>query len=129
MVKCNPGDQVICRLRDHIIVSVYDDKWDNEEIFDIICLYDEGYLIYVSLDSILKDCIYITANNYKKFAADKKFIDSYVYYITDHKIVRMHKKIDGMCCIKCQTFYGMAAPNQSDGTLICWSCSRWPHYD
>ena len=29
---------------------------------------------------------------------------------------------DGCSCIKCEEFYPFGEPNQSDGTLICWSC-------
>lgn len=29
---------------------------------------------------------------------------------------------DGMSCKSCKEFYPMAEPNQSDGTLICYSC-------
>ena len=29
---------------------------------------------------------------------------------------------DGMNCKSCKEFYPMAEPNQSDGTLICYSC-------
>lgn len=31
---------------------------------------------------------------------------------------------DGCRCKKCQDWYPMAEPNQSDGTLICWSCRQ-----
>lgn len=29
---------------------------------------------------------------------------------------------DGMDCCKCRKFFKFAAPNQDDGTMICWSC-------
>ena len=35
---------------------------------------------------------------------------------------------DGMFCRKCQTFYQFAEPNQTDGSLICYSCRKSPFY-
>lgn len=34
----------------------------------------------------------------------------------------VNAKGDGCFCTKCNNFYPMAQPNQSDGTLICYSC-------
>lgn len=34
---------------------------------------------------------------------------------------------DGMYCRKCRTFYHFAEPNQSDGTLLCYSCRNNPY--
>lgn len=34
---------------------------------------------------------------------------------------------DGMFCRKCQSFYKYAEPNQSDGTLLCYSCRNSPY--
>lgn len=34
---------------------------------------------------------------------------------------------DGMFCRKCQVFYNYAEPNQSDGTLLCYSCRNNPY--
>ncbi|KKN60284.1 hypothetical protein LCGC14_0533340 [marine sediment metagenome] len=35
-------------------------------------------------------------------------------------LVAAHR--DGMDCCKCNNFFQFAAPNQDDGTMICWSC-------
>ncbi len=40
---------------------------------------------------------------------------------------KKNKKIDGMHCKKCQTFYHYAEPNQSDGSMICYSCRQNPY--
>lgn len=32
---------------------------------------------------------------------------------------------DGCICEKCEEYYPYAVPNQSDGTLICWSCRHF----
>lgn len=45
----------------------------------------------------------------------------------DAYISNKNKKIlDGMYCRKCQCFYHYAEPNQSDGTLLCFSCRSSP---
>lgn len=41
--------------------------------------------------------------------------------------VRKRKHPDGMFCQKCQSFYEFAESNQSDGTLICYSCRQNPY--
>lgn len=128
MAQCSPGDSVVCRVKDNTIVSAYEDKWEQEVVFDIISVYEQGYMIYVPVDMSLKDTVLITKNNYKKFHTDKKFIDSTSYYITDFKIIRIFKKLLGLRCIKCDTFYDMAEPNTPDGKLICWSCKKYPFY-
>lgn len=41
--------------------------------------------------------------------------------------VRRRKHPDGMFCRKCQSFYQYAEPNQTDGTLLCYSCRSSPY--
>jgi hypothetical protein len=122
------GDQVVCHLKDNSIISIYEGAFDLEFIFDIIAAYDDSYIIYIPYDMFVKDSIYINKTNYKLFNLDKKFIDSYVCRISEHKIARVHNKLDGMCCCKCKQFYSMATANQEDKTLICWSCGKYPSY-
>jgi hypothetical protein len=124
----SPGDTVVCRIRNGIIIDTRDEEWENEAIFDIICIYGDGYLIYVPAGICLKDQITLTKENFIKFNADKKFIGSEIYYITDYRIVKVHSKIDGICCNKCGEFYRYAASNQDDGTFTCWSCRNYKFY-
>lgn len=35
--------------------------------------------------------------------------------------------LDGMFCRKCKTFYKYAEANQTDGTLLCYSCRSNPY--
>lgn len=127
-MACSPGDKVVCHIKDGVIVNTYDDDWQDEVIFEIICTYGDGYLIYVPVGLFLKDSLILTKENFIKFNADKKFIGSDVYYITDYRITKVHSKLDGLCCVKCGEFYNYAAANQEDGTLICWSCKNYPYY-
>lgn len=39
---------------------------------------------------------------------------------------RKDNRPDGMFCKNCQIFYHFAEPNQSDGTLLCYSCRNNP---
>ena len=36
--------------------------------------------------------------------------------------VQIFNGLDGFPCKKCTNFFPLSAPNQKDGTLICWSC-------
>ncbi len=40
---------------------------------------------------------------------------------------RNRKHPDGMLCDKCKSFYEFAEPNQSDGSMICYSCRHNPY--
>lgn len=128
MAQFLPGDSVVCRIKDSIIVSAYEDKWEEELVFDIMSMYEEGYMIYIPIDMYLRDCVHLTSSNHKKYNAEKRFIDSDAYYITDYKIIRIHRKLDGIRCMKCDTFCGMATSNRPDNKLLCWHCSKYPTY-
>lgn len=128
MATLTLGDSVVCRLRDNAIISVYENEADEEIIFDIIAVYDDSYIIYIPSDRYIVDSIYITKSNYKLFNLEKKFIDCYVCRITEHKVFRVHSKLDGMACCKCKQFYQMAVATQDDNTLICWNCKNYKFY-
>lgn len=129
MARCSPGDSIVCHIRHNALVNIYEEKWDKSHIFDIVSIHGEGYMIYVPYDIILNDSIVLTRDNIHKFNADKRFIDSTTHYITDYKIISIYRKLDGLTCNKCKTFYSMSEANQPDGTLICWSCRKYPHFD
>jgi hypothetical protein len=40
---------------------------------------------------------------------------------------RKRKFPDGMICRKCQAFYDFAEPNQSDGSMVCYTCRTNPY--
>jgi hypothetical protein len=40
---------------------------------------------------------------------------------------RRRKFPDGMFCRKCRVFYEFAESNQSDGTLLCYTCRNNPY--
>jgi hypothetical protein len=122
MGELRVGDQVICLIQSKSIVNAYDATYERKQIFEIIALYADGLLLYVPTDVILIDCFDITKLNYQKFGINKRFIGSQCYYITDHKVVGIHERADGMSCIRCGEFFPMAEANLPDGTMKCWQC-------
>ena len=129
MPACCPGDKVVCPLKDGKIVSVYEMSFDTKEIFEIICMYDEGYLIYVPHTSIVGGMFCVDIANYKKYGLDIKYVNSNVCYISDYKIAAIHEKADGISCIECKEFFPMASSNKDDGTFLCWACRMYPIYN
>lgn len=125
MSDLRPGDAVVCRIREDEIINSYANYYEYEYIFNIISNYEDGYIIYVPSSIFLKDTIDITINNYKKYNADRKFIDSIGYYITDHKIASIYSRLDGCLCKICGDFSKFAKPNQMDETFICWCCRKY----
>ena len=128
MTACLPGDKIFCYVKDSKIVSVYEIVAVSREIFEIIRLYDEGYLIYIPDDISIQDTIHIDNGNYKYYGLDTKYIGSDVYYISEYKIAGIHSRLDGMRCSKCNDFFPMAEPNMENGTLMCWRCRKYPIY-
>src|SRR5271166_1849423 len=109
MARFAAGDQVVCQVRNRCIVSMYDSEYDEQRVFEIISVYDEGYFVYVPLDVDLRDTIYIDKSNYAKMNINKRFCDSDVYYITDFKVLSVYKQSDGLCCNRCGDFFYMSA--------------------
>lgn len=128
MVHCSPGDQVLCRIKDNVIVSTYNDLFDETQLFDVVGIYDETYILHVPSLLTLKDSIHINYNNHKKYGLESKFIDINVCLTAEHKILRIYYRMDGMCCRVCKDFHPMASPNQFDNTLVCWRCRKYPTY-
>lgn len=40
---------------------------------------------------------------------------------------RKRKYPDGMVCKKCEAFFEFAEPNQTDGSLVCYTCRTNPY--
>jgi hypothetical protein len=128
MAQCSPGDQIICHLKNGQIISVYEDEWDGRHIFDIVSIYDNGYLIYIPQAMVIKESFEITKWNYKGLGTKIKFIGSTVCYITDHNIMGIYSKIDGVHCDECGEFYRFAEADKITDKLTCWACRAYPYY-
>jgi hypothetical protein len=126
--RLSPGDQVICKIKDDKIVNIYESNDTQKKIFDIVSKYNEGYLIYIPLSLFLQNTIYIYKNNYIQYNIDKRFIDSSVCFITEHNVLAIYSRLDGLCCAHCGEFCQMAVSNQEDGTFVCWICVNYRIY-
>jgi hypothetical protein len=128
MTQLSPGDRVICRIKDGKISNVYEATWDDVQVFDIISVVNDNYIIYVPQDMALKQTFVLDKAHYKQFNASAKFIDSTVCIINEHEIIDVYSKLDGQCCSKCNEFISMAEPSKTAESFICWSCKKYPSY-
>lgn len=126
MTRLKPGDRIDCRVKSATIVSPYK-NYDEVRTFEIVSTDKYGYYLYVPHYYCLKGTV--VANNYqcKTLGIDKKFLDENIIYVQDNMIALVHDKLDGLSCKICKEFFGYAASNQPDGTLICFSCRANPY--
>jgi hypothetical protein len=126
MTKLKPGDRVDCRVKASTIVSPYK-SYDEIRTFEIVAIDNHGYYLYVPHYYSLKGTT--VANRYQcgALGIDKKFLDENIVYIQENMIAHVHEKMDGLSCKICREFFRYAAPNQGDGSLICYSCRQNPY--
>lgn len=127
MVDLKIGDKIVCKIKGSRIVPS-DEEYDETHVFEVISSNYQGWHIYVPPYVAIKDTITISERNYASLGINKKFIGWDCIFITSYFVVRVHDIIDGMICSKCNEYYAMSQPNQEDGTLICFSCRRYPIY-
>lgn len=126
MSRLKPGDRVDCRIKDSTIVHPYK-SYDEIKTFEIIATDAQGYYLFVPIYLTIKGSV--TADKYRcrHLNIDKKFIDEQMIYVPEGMIYQVSNIMDGMTCCKCGEFYAMAAPNQENGTLVCFSCRSNPY--
>jgi hypothetical protein len=138
MAKLKSGDRVDCCVKHNNIVNPYSEDYEEIITFDIIGVKEEhsyhsdysecsGYFLFVPCYKIIKDSVTITGLLAKQKGINKKFIGEQTIYIQDSLIAKVSSVLDGLFCTHCNEFYEMSSPNQSDGTLLCWSCRRNPY--
>lgn len=138
MAKLKSGDRVECRVKCNNIVSPYIEDYEEIITFDIIAAsieyshysdYSEcsGYFLFVPCYRIIKDSVTVSSLLAKQKGINKKFIGEQTIYIQENLIAKISSILDGLFCSHCHDFYEMAAPNQPDGTLLCWACRRNPY--
>ena len=121
MTRLKPGDHINCCIKDCIVVSPYQ-EYDDVLTFEIVSKDNFGYYVYVPHYIMLKGTFQFNENQCKKLNIDRRFYNQTFTHIQDKFIQQVKSVLDGMCCIKCGEFFIMAAPNQDNGTLICYSC-------
>lgn len=127
-IELKPGDKVNVRLKDRKFVSAYSES-DEELTFEIVAVDDKGYFVYVPEYLNLSGSILVNSYNIKSLKINKKFLNSSIIYISSHKVAKVAARLDGCICCKCEEFFNYAVPNQSNGTLICYSCRNYPRYN
>ena len=128
MVKLNPGDVVVCLVKDNKIVNIYETLFDKKEEFAVISSFEGGHHLLVPAFSTLKHTIKIDNNLCKKFGIDIRFMGSDAVLITQYNVYLVKHKLDGMFCGKCNAFNKYAEANTDDKKFICWNCRKWPHF-
>src|SRR5258706_13528155 len=126
MTKLKPGDRVDCRVKASTIVSPYK-SYDEIKTFEIVAIDNHGYYLYVPHYYALKGTSIANKHQCKALGIDKKFLDEHIVYIQENMVAHVHDKMDGLSCKICREFFQYAASNQSDGTLICYSCRQNPY--
>lgn len=119
------GDKVFCKIRGNTIISADAGNFDTQLSFEIIGKDNRmKYLVLVPLYLNIKGSWNIKEEHIDKFQANPNFLDCKGITLSDDRISRAQTKslTDGMFCAKCNEFFQMAEPNQSDGTLVCYQC-------
>lgn len=127
MARLKIGDQVQCLIKDNNIISPYAVEYDKIQDFTIIASSDWGYYLYVPHYILITDSTPISARFCKDYDVDAKFIGEEVLYVSANLIYKIISYTDGCFCARCKDFYYQAAPNQPNGTLICWACRNNPY--
>ena len=71
----------------------------------------QGFFTWVIREENINIDLFSLADQIELFIADRK----------------KRQYPDGLICKKCKNFFGFAEPNQSDGSLICYSCRKNPY--
>lgn len=119
-----PADEVSVKIRDARIVSALAFDYEQTINVEILVIHENGYFVFVPSKYTLQGSIYVDKQKANKLGILDRFIDSYINFITDDQIVRLYRRMEGCSCIKCNEFYYLAEPNQSDGSLLCWLCKQ-----
>lgn len=120
----SPGDEVICRIKDNILVSA-SSAYDEELSFEIISDDLHGYYLYVPASYNLKETAFITTKVAKALGISKKYVGGQTIYANITFIIKSIIKFDGCICIKCHEYFPQAEPNQPDGSMKCFLCRAY----
>jgi hypothetical protein len=127
MAKLNPGDTILCRLKEDAVVNPYNSDFDSVKSFDIIAVDSLGYYLFIPPYTFIKGSVTADLFFIKQVKLDKKFLGDSILYIGEGYVYKIKSQIDGCACVTCKNFYHQAVPNQENGSLICWSCRSDKH--
>jgi len=126
-----PDDIVYCRVRGNTIVPL-SKKWDGEIPFKVIGVSPDGfYILHVPKYYNIRHSWKIEPSHMDDCNIGIQYQGKKAVAVPIEKVCKIIRKTpveqDGMICSGCKKFYYMAEANQSDGTLICYSCRTNPY--
>jgi hypothetical protein len=127
-LAASPGDRILVKIKNDLIVNVYEDLPDAIVSLEIICICDEGYLAFIPTDFYLKNSFIIDVRRHREYNVPKQFIGGTAHYLTNQHIYAIQYRATGMVCAECLEHSPMAEANQEDGSFICWNCRSYPSY-
>jgi hypothetical protein len=119
-----PGDQVLCRVKDNVIVSSYS-KFDCQSNFEVVAEDEFGWYLYVPPYIHIKYSFKVDSYNYQSLKIDKKFIGENVVKINEIHVESVIRQLVGEVCSKCKEFVRQA--EKSGEFFTCWSCRQNPY--
>lgn len=125
--RLSPGDRVEIRVSQFIIVKPYD-SYDEILTLEIVATDGEGCYLFVPVYNNVKGTVLADSSRCKRYHISHKFLNENIIYIDESMIYRISSYLDGINCTVCKEFFPMAASNQEDGSMICYTCRLNPYH-
>lgn len=122
MSSLKPGDRVVIKLKEDKLVGPYEEDYHRTRILEIIASDSKGYYLFVPHYMFIHNTFKVDRYNCREMSLPTKFLGEELLLVPESQIYRVFSIMKGMVCCCCNDFYEYAAPNQPDGSLICWSC-------
>ena len=117
---------MICKIKDGLILKSDTIDYETTATFEVVCLYEQGYIIKVPFWLRLKSSFEATPRKCKEYDIPAKFTEAEVQFITGDHISVVSDRRDGECCDHCGDFFPMAERND-EGNFRCFSCRSNPY--
>lgn len=130
--KYRTGDTVYCKIRGNSVILARDENFETQLPFEIIGYdkFNSKYVILIPKYFNIKNSWNIIEEHLSKLNINPNHLDDKAMTIFEDKIVKLKtpkSHSDGMFCNRCNEFFPMAEPNQSDGvSMRCYSCRLNP---
>lgn len=122
MVSLKPGDRVIIRLKEAKVVDPYSTDFDDTKILEIVATSNNGYYLFVPQYIFIHGTVVADRFYCKDYKISPKYLGDDILHVSEGKVYKVFSILNGMTCSTCGEYYDYAAPNQLDGSLICWAC-------
>lgn len=129
-MKLGVNDKVYCKIKGNSIVAAADSDFDTQLSFEVIGFDGKRYLLKMPAYYNIKNSWIIKEEHIDKFDCGAEYLDKRTVAIHVDKVARIQaacSPVDGLYCTCCKQFFPMAEPNQSDGSLVCYSCRQNPY--